>query len=476
MQVRRLNDQRLLRAMKDGLKRWLSDDEVIRGIGRLVARVTSTGSLRFYFRYCLDGKQRYVPIGPYCQREREGFFTLAQARARTRELSAIHRDPPRRDVRKNLGLDLSNLPAAVSAASSTKRSDISVEALCMQYVSERERAGMRSAKDVRGLLKRRLSGSALGAMVARSVTPRDVVEHLRPILQVAPRDAGKLRSALSAAYGLATRAALDPSAMEDWSIFGIEGNPVNRTAKIGMAGTRNRNLSARELGLLWMHLNHGQGSEAQSMRSIRLTLLLGGQRCSQLLRATLLDVNADERTLKLLDPKGRSRGPARVHELPLCDIAWKEVQSLMTYSKGIGSSHLFAGRSERNHLNATTVSAQVRFICDYFFEIGLLDSSRRAHKENRKKRAEDASFCYADFRRTTESRLTELGVSKDLCAQILSHGLSGVQQVHYDRANYLPLKRNALEKWEAYLIKCMDEQRQNYVEAVARSSQSPQRN
>lgn len=476
MHARRLSDQQLTKAMKDGLKRWLSDDEVIRGIGRLVARVTSTGSLRFYFRYCLEGKQRYVPIGPYCHQEREGYFTLAQARARTRELSAIHRDPPRRDVRMNLGLDTTHSPTAESAASSSNRPDISVEALCLQYVSERERAGMRSAKEVRGVLKRRLSGSLLATMAARSVTPRDIVDHLRPILQVAPREAGKLRATLSAAYGLAARAALDASAVEDWSTFGIEDNPVYRTAKIGMAGTRNRNLSARELGLLWMHLNHSQGSESQSMRFIRLTLLLGGQRCSQLLRATLLDVNADERTLNLLDPKGKSRGPGRVHELPLCDGAWKEVQSLISYSKGIGSSYLFAGKTERNRLTEGTVSAQVRNICDYFFEIGLLDSSRRAHKENGKKRVEDASFCYADFRRTTESRMRELGISKGLCAQILSHGLSGVQQLHYDRADYLPLKRDALEKWEAYLIKCKDEQRQPYLEAVARSSQSPRPN
>ena len=146
----------------------------------------------------------------------------------------------------------------------------------------------------------------------------------------------------------------------------------------------------------------------------------------------------------------------------------------MNYSKGIASRYLFAGRSERVCLNEGTVSSQVRSICDYFFEIGLLDSSRRAPKEPGKRRVEDASFCYADFRRTTESRLKELGVSDNLCAHILSHGLSGVQHIHYDRANYLPLKRSALEQWEAFLIKCMDEQRQAYLEAVARGGQSPQ--
>lgn len=147
MHAQRLNDQQLTKAMRDGRKRWLSDDEVVRGIGRLVARVTSTGSLRFYFRYCIEEKQRYVPIGPYCHQERDGFFTLAQARARARELSAIHRDPAQRDVRRHLDLDRPRRPATASAASSSNRKDITVEALCLQYVSERERAGMRELDD-----------------------------------------------------------------------------------------------------------------------------------------------------------------------------------------------------------------------------------------------------------------------------------------------------------------------------------------
>jgi len=154
MRAQRLDEQQLAEAMKDGLKRWLSDNEVVRGIGRLVARVTSTGSLRFYFRYCVEGKQRYVPIGPYCHQERDGFFTLAQARARARELSAIHRDPARRDVRRTLGLDRPRRPATASAANHANRKDIAGEAVWLQCVSERERAAMRLAKEIEAVVAR----------------------------------------------------------------------------------------------------------------------------------------------------------------------------------------------------------------------------------------------------------------------------------------------------------------------------------
>ena len=62
-----------------------------------------------------------------------------------------------------------------------------------------------------------------------------------------------------------------------------------------------------------------------------------------------------------------------------------------------------------------------------------------------------APFTARDLRRTCETRLAELGVSKEDRAQLLSHGISGVQAKHYDRHSYLPQKRAALEKWADYL-------------------------
>lgn len=44
-------------------------------------------------------------------------------------------------------------------------------------------------------------------------------------------------------------------------------------------------------------------------------------------------------------------------------------------------------------------------------------------------------------------------VSKDVRSHLLSHGLGGVQNQHYDRHTYWPEKRQALKKWAAYLAK-----------------------
>ena len=56
-----------------------------------------------------------------------------------------------------------------------------------------------------------------------------------------------------------------------------------------------------------------------------------------------------------------------------------------------------------------------------------------------------------DLRRTSETMLAALGISKDLRAQIQSHGLGGVQDRHYDRHDYMPEKCRALEKWNREL-------------------------
>ena len=60
-------------------------------------------------------------------------------------------------------------------------------------------------------------------------------------------------------------------------------------------------------------------------------------------------------------------------------------------------------------------------------------------------------FDLRDIRRTCETMLAGLGISRDVRAQLLSHGISGVQAAHYDRHAYTDEKRAALVAWERKL-------------------------
>lgn len=62
------------------------------------------------------------------------------------------------------------------------------------------------------------------------------------------------------------------------------------------------------------------------------------------------------------------------------------------------------------------------------------------------------SFCLSDIRRSAETILAgKLRISKDDRAQLLSHGISGVQEKHYDRSGHMDAKAEALAKWERWL-------------------------
>ena len=60
---------------------------------------------------------------------------------------------------------------------------------------------------------------------------------------------------------------------------------------------------------------------------------------------------------------------------------------------------------------------------------------------------ERGPFSMRDLRRTAETHMAALGISSDVRAQIQSHGLGGIQARHYDRHDYLPEKRSALDQW-----------------------------
>lgn len=47
--------------------------------------------------------------------------------------------------------------------------------------------------------------------------------------------------------------------------------------------------------------------------------------------------------------------------------------------------------------------------------------------------------------------MASLGIGERIRAQLQSHGLSGIQQRHYDKYEYMPEKQAALASWHALL-------------------------
>lgn len=157
---------------------------------------------------------------------------------------------------------------------------------------------------------------------------------------------------------------------------------------------------------------------------LRFHLLTGCQRVEQLARLTLADV--DGARVRIRDTKGR-RTQARIHDVPLVPEAAAALEAMQG---GVHGPYAFTVTQGMQGASYGVLQNRVRDVCTAMQEAGELEAG---------------SFTPGDLRRTVETRLAALGVSLEIRAQLQSHGLGGVQAKHYDRHDYLPEKRGALE-------------------------------
>jgi integrase len=341
---------------------WRSDNIGLRGAGRLVIRISPTGASRFYFRHAKGGKRPIVSLGPYSRTARKNYLTLEQARTIARNLSAPLLQPT--------GVQLANHPQDTSPASHTNHVNDELHAgdsltlieLCRAYAADLERRGRVSAKQVGQELERYIAHLEIATELARNVTPERFVDLLRAHLeQKHLRTARRLRSHLHAAYQASLNARLDPGASPALIDPMLKSNPLAHVRSVsGGNAARDRNLSQAELSDFWRRLTsmRDEINTSVPVRALRLTVLLGGQRCEQLLRVRVEHVNFETESIVLLDPKGRRDTP-RVHSLPLLTDALEDVRWLVKNSSDAGSEYLFPGGRENKTLHTSSVSGVV---------------------------------------------------------------------------------------------------------------------
>jgi len=259
---------------------------------------------------------------------------------------------------------------------------------------------------------------------AREITPLIAASIIRECVQAGnKRTPGQLRSYLSSAYNLAIRAPLSTTTISEFDGFNIEANPFSVVQNINSA-TRHRTLTDNEI---YKYLTALFTNELADM-ALLLHVLSAGQRLGQLLRVKVSDWDPMTSTLRLWDLKGRRHEP-REHLVPLGPYGCEIIKLLLerAANSNLVDPPLFA--SKGSTLNTETCIQHCHRIGDW---------------------------TPGDVRRTAETRLAGLGVSKDHRAQLLSHGIFGVQALHYDRHSYIDEKKNALITWENHLGEILD--------------------
>jgi integrase len=421
--------QRLAAAEKR--EKWIPvEDERQRNRGRVLLRVTPSGATHGYFRYSPSARERDTL--PLCRYGVRG-LSLDGLRMRGAKFSELLRDPLTRDIRAHRR-DILERKLAQRAQAQRKREAertaataaelFTLRNLCAAYVADLERRGKPgSAVEAKGIFRRHVP-AALGNMAARDVGARDVRAALLRLTEAGKhRAAGKLRSFMRAAYQSAV--AGTSAALEE---FKLEANPVAATAAVGAAGARDRVLRESELRALLLALG-----ESEAHQVIHFDLLLGGQRLAQLLRTTTADIDLEAGTITLRDNKGRRKAP-RLHVLPLVGDALALAERFVARAASLDTAYLFTTAGDVP-LRLETLS------------VAVAELSRDLIRKEKSKEP----FTLSDLRRTCETMLAALGVHRDVRAQLLSHGLGGVQERHYDRHTYANEKLAALTAWAARL-------------------------
>lgn len=291
-----------------------------------------------------------------------------------------------------------------------------------------------SARDVRSAFERHIGSKhpELASRPADLVLTEEIVAVVGEIYRRGQRrEAQRLRSLLSTSYTRAMGATYDP-AMSSEARAGtpVRFNPAAQVKSIkGANNPGNRVLTARELGSFIVRVRR---LDTPAARAAELILLLGGQRAAQLLRAKVSDVDEDDWTVTVLDTKGRRTKP-RVNMLPALGRAQLLLARCMEVARQLRSEYLFTSTGAST-LNLQTVSDLVND----------LERDMLASGEAR------AAFDLRDLRRTVETRLAKK-VSQEVRARLLSHGLGGVQNLHYNRYEYADEKLCALVLWHAYV-------------------------
>ncbi len=356
-------------------------------------RVFSSGQKSFQFRYHRHGITRRLTLGPYPA------VTLVEAHfahAEAVKLLQLGRDPA--TLRLSARLQEANAGTVAELA----------EEFVQRYVL-RER---KHPEQVQQMLDRNVL-PFWRRRKAQDITPRDVTLLLDRVV-----DRGS--------KVMANRVAAVVSQMFK---FGVQRGLLTASPCValqrpgGRESSRDRLLTEEEVQTVWQRLDSAKLT-APTRMALRL-LLVTAQRRGELARAQWKDIDLAA-ALWTIPAEHAKNG--KTHRVPLSPLALELLGELKTL--GTSPVWLFpSGRQDGSHIVEQSLSRAVR--------------NNEAHFGV-------PHFTPHDFRRTAASMMTMLGIPRLHVSKVLNHTDEGITAV-YDKNDYLPDMRRALELWSDHL-------------------------
>lgn len=407
-----------------------------RGKGSLRTYVRN-GKAHFYFRYrSLDGATHDLPLGQYVSDSQRydlerGLLGVTQARELASKASREH-------VR---ALDEGFSGVLELRAHNRKRQSLdrltnlcpegkTLQNLLEVYIAVKAEEG-RDSKDIANLFKNYVFNSNYANKLVSEITPQDIASIIRPCAKKTIRQWQKLRSYMQAAFNQALNAEIDETIDQRFMGFELTNIPFIGLSKKGCLNTRIRDRVLTDVELKELLSILDDGYKADIVRLVILT----GQRMKQLLRVPLSAFDESACELVLLDKKG-SRHEEKKHTVYLEKKSIEIVKRFAEKSRSIGSDFLFAS-SNYSHVDQGIISKYVNSLSKSLVLSGVIHSPFKA----------------MDIRSTVATGMSRIGVSDEVKKRLLSHGLSGVHDRHYNRYSYAKEIRAAMKQWEREVIK-----------------------
>ena len=390
--------------------------------GTLEVRKAKDGRITFYWRGYYQDKNLRVAIGlfdsrlpPKAMKPSKLGYTINGAADKAREIAIAHHDniadggyagliQKEKEQKEAQAKELEALSAAT------------LEGLLTDYTLYLKHKGRQAHKQTRTLFDRHVfqAHPDIAQTVAKDVTSSQIADITRTLVEAGiGRSANKLYAYIHAAYQVALIAKHSDSVPARFKAYRIDVNPAAAIVMDSRKTASAKNpVSTQELKKYWSIIRQLDGLAGAVLQ---LHFLMGSPRIAQLARLKNADVKDDY--IILWDLKGKPGTEPRQHVLPLTAPARKAL-GLITRS----GEYAFSTGGD-GHVSPDSVSRWAREI------VG----------------DQIPGFQLKRIRSGCETLLASKKVSKDIRGRLQSHGISGIQDQHYDAYDYLDEKREALE-------------------------------
>lgn len=235
---------------------------------------------------------------------------------------------------------------------------------------------------------------------------------------------------------LATMVRADLTALFDFAVERgvMEFSRLTKVKKLFKYVPCDRWLTAEEIATLWHSLPAALPRTPDTQAVVQL-LLATGQRSNEVAGMTRSEIDTEKAIWTL--PAARSKN-GHAHAIPLNALAMFLIRERLRHTNG---EYLFPRENGKGCKSSNDVATAI-------------DYARNRKVENPLGLFEIAYWTPHDLRRTVATHMSKLGISDGDIGQVLNHRTttkSTVTQQVYNQNTYLKEKREALDKWGAFL-------------------------